>query len=343
MTTFDLLEVVRIVLPNVMGLLLITALMGSALLAVRLGDDERPEHRHFVLLASLVGVAAVLVMSLGLRVLLQQTVWIGDALMSDTVLWALALAWGAGLAALFVRLALGRLSLRRVVRDARCFGPSEAHARIADECAFRVGLERSPRVIFAPRAASPMVVGVHHPRIVLPESLRDADECDLRAVLLHELAHVRRGDCLAEWLVQVIGGLMWWHPVYWLVATRLRELREMACDDMAAFGAYPRERYAELLVRFAMPSALPFCPAFAAVRMADRRGLHRRIDHIFAEHRGPTTWRSIGFLPTAISNAATLRVVLAAVFVMVVFDATMIALAEDVAEVGVVFVDNLSP
>ncbi len=86
------------------------------------------------------------------------------------------------------------------------------------------------------------------PLILLPENARDWDEARLRAVLLHEAAHVRRRDCLAKYLAQGSRALLWWNPLAWMVAARLNHEQELACDDAVLAAGVPADAYATVLL-----------------------------------------------------------------------------------------------
>ncbi len=79
---------------------------------------------------------------------------------------------------------------------------------------------------------SPAVCGLFRPVILLPQSLVEKLSAgQLRAVLLHEAIHLRRGDVwvnCAQALLQII---YWWHPLFWLANARIRRVREEAVDD----------------------------------------------------------------------------------------------------------------
>jgi|GEM_PF-1880133 len=113
-----------------------------------------------------------------------------------------------------------------------------------------LGLSRSPRVVFVQAAVSPMIWCGFRPLLVLPTSLwRTLDEDSRRAVLVHELAHVRRWDHVLCWLEAGIGAIYWWHPVVWWVRRRLHEEAEASCDTWVT-TLFPANRraYASALV-----------------------------------------------------------------------------------------------
>jgi beta-lactamase regulating signal transducer with metallopeptidase domain len=157
----------------------------------------------------------------------------------------LAFAWLAG--AVFV-IARALLAHRRTHAAAARAVPAPPRAR-----ALLGALAPRSRVRLAVGDADvgPYVVGVLRPIVVVPPVLLD-EPALLRAALLHELAHVRRGDALAR-IVQVLASaMMWWFPLVRLVHRRLELAREAACDAWALEAAeVSRPAYARLLVQMA--------------------------------------------------------------------------------------------
>jgi TonB family protein len=114
--------------------------------------------------------------------------------------------------------------------------PAPAHWQgVADGLAARLGAGRSPRLRISAAADSPLVIGWLRPVILVPASalLAIAPEA-MEAVLAHELAHVRRGDFLANLLQSIAEALLFFHPAAWWLSGQVRELREHCCDDAAA-------------------------------------------------------------------------------------------------------------
>ena len=123
--------------------------------------------------------------------------------------------------------------------------------RLVESISARLGLSASPRAYLVRRRVSPMVCGGLNPRIILPESLwRTLDLDARRAVLTHELAHLRRRDQWVRLGELAVGVLYWWHPVLWAVRRRIREEADLCCDAWVT-ALFPglRRSYAEALVR----------------------------------------------------------------------------------------------
>lgn len=327
MTHIEWIDLLRAVLPDLIGLLILTAVMGSALWAVHTSPGEPAADRHFVLLVSLGGVGAVFGFGVLLRAI-PGVVPTGDLITPQRVLAWLGIAWMLGLVVLVVRLALGWLAIACLRYAPSSSGPDPELVPLVRRCAGSVGLRARPPVIFARRCASPIATGIFHPAVILPASMRASDEQELRHVLTHEFAHVRRGDCRAELMVQSMGALLWWNPLYWMVARRVRVLREMVCDEIVAYECGGPERYAELLVRFAVRAMLPFGSGFAAIRMADTSSLHARVDRLVYGAEAERT-RIPRVFPTTMTNSETIAFVLFAVFVIMAFDATILASLEE--------------
>ena len=103
------------------------------------------------------------------------------------------------------------------------------------EQARRLSLSRMPRIRFGATIPSPFVAGLLRPTIYLPEELLEPEQKPhLEHVLLHELAHVRRGDLVAAGVCKAITLLYWFHPGVWWADRRLAALREQCCDQTVA-------------------------------------------------------------------------------------------------------------
>jgi beta-lactamase regulating signal transducer with metallopeptidase domain len=108
-----------------------------------------------------------------------------------------------------------------------------------------------PRVRECTAVTSPMVVGAVSPVVLLPEGFAGHPNDEVRAALLHELAHVKRRDYLTNGACQLAALPVNWHPVAYVVQQRIRRTREMACDEMAAREMRSELGYARCLVTMA--------------------------------------------------------------------------------------------
>ena len=89
------------------------------------------------------------------------------------------------------------------------------------------------RLLASPDRSSPILLGLLRPRIVIPsDALEKLPQEQLRPILLHELAHVRRRDLWVNWIQVILQALYWFHPFVWLANMRLRREREMIVDDL---------------------------------------------------------------------------------------------------------------
>ncbi len=110
---------------------------------------------------------------------------------------------------------------------------------------------------------SPMVFGLLKPRIYLPLHFQEnVEEKELQLILLHEQAHIRRGDFFWKLMSFFVLGLHWWNPFVWLAVKLFVKDMEMACDErvLEAQGGDQRERYAKALLHFSMRQSGIFMP-----------------------------------------------------------------------------------
>jgi beta-lactamase regulating signal transducer with metallopeptidase domain len=181
----------------------------------------------------------------------------------------------AGIVALLMYWFAGRWQMRRFVRQATVIDERE-WIRVISECSRAVGVSRPVRLLESRERNVPLAFGTRHPAIVVPVIAQTWDKDRRRAVLLHELAHVARFDCLTHSVALAACAMYWFHPGIWWIAKRIRIERELACDDrVIAAGTEPRE-YASHLLEIAYSFGGRRAPALA-VCMARPRQLEGRM------------------------------------------------------------------
>lgn len=110
---------------------------------------------------------------------------------------------------------------------------------LAARAARGLGLQQSPHLSRCPHIATPIAFGWLRPEICLPERVDSLDDASLRAMLAHELAHLRRSDPAWMWGGAVLQALFPWQPLLLVVRRRWAQLVELQCDAVAAHHAGP--------------------------------------------------------------------------------------------------------
>jgi hypothetical protein len=135
----------------------------------------------------------------------------------------------------------------------------------------------------------PVTWGVFRPVILLPKTAIFWPRERLHAVLLHELAHIRRRDSLAQALSLLVCALYWPNPLVWLGARALRREAEIAADDSVIVAGFKPSQYAGELLQLAAEFRAQR-PALSAIplSMAAPSALEARVKSVLA----PTSVRS---------------------------------------------------
>ncbi len=142
--------------------------------------------------------------------------------------------WGAGAILFHVRVVLHWTYALRLRRKNVRVAPAAVRSLVR-ETARRWRISRPVRVLESGLTHVPIVVGWLRPVILLPASALTALPPEqLRAVILHELAHVRRHDGLVNLVQAAFESTFFFHPAVWWVSNRIRVEREYCCDDAAA-------------------------------------------------------------------------------------------------------------
>lgn len=169
--------------------------------------------------------------------------------------------WALGVVVLLGRMALGALVVRGIVRRARVLEQPDWHQLY--EIADRLGLGDAPRLVQSDRIRMPFATGFLKAVIVLPAESASWNSERRCAVLIHELAHVKRRDLVGHLVGGVACALYWFHPLVWKAAWHLRAESERACDDLALVLGTPAVDYAEHLLEIVTQVRDEHMPAIA--------------------------------------------------------------------------------
>jgi beta-lactamase regulating signal transducer with metallopeptidase domain len=161
----------------------------------------------------------------------------------------LLLLWLLGVAAVGAQV-LG--DWRRTQRLRIQAGAVRDEALLTDCCALsrRLGVRQAPALLTAEDLSCPVLVGVAHPAVLLPASFpAQFTPSQMRLMLAHELAHLKRRDLLWAWLPSLARVLFFFHPLVWLAEGEWRMAQEMACDEQVVLSTGTSQaRYGAMLL-----------------------------------------------------------------------------------------------
>ncbi len=160
----------------------------------------------------------------------------------------LALFWILGVGVQLSRLGRGFYLIQRLRRvGVSPLPPTFRHT--LSNLQQRLNLNRNIQTLVSTLVESPITFGTFKPVILIPASaLTGLSSQQLEAILLHELAHIRRHDYLVNWLQSLAEALLFYHPAVWWFSRDIRQEREHCCDDTAVHLTQNALAYAQALV-----------------------------------------------------------------------------------------------
>jgi TonB family protein len=131
---------------------------------------------------------------------------------------------------LILRIGVGCWIMARVLRSAK---PSS---------------ESAPVPVFTAEVSVPLITGLFRPVILLPQAAESWPSLQRSAAVKHELTHLERKDLWTSLAAHLACAVYWFHPLAWVLASRLRDEQETACDDAVIHSGFEPTTYAEALV-----------------------------------------------------------------------------------------------
>ena len=225
----------------------------------------------------------------------------------DWRVW-LMLMWAAGAAIAFAQMSAGYAIVWRTRRSARRF----PDGNLGHALSLALGIRRHVDVLESAAGTMPMTFGVLRSAVFMPSDATDWTDERRRIVLLHELAHVRRGDVWSHWLARTALALYWWNPLAWKCWSEFLKERERAADDLVLDSGASASGYASHLLAVASGMSSSSSLGWAAVAMARRSQLEGRLVAILDSGTNRNT-PSRAFAAAAAGLAAVVVMPLAAV------------------------------
>lgn len=187
--------------------------------------------------------------------------------------------WAAGIAFALARMVLGFVLLKLELRRGGPFADADWESDLADASD---KLTVNPHLIRLSLGGlnSPLTFGLQKPVILLPQESARWNSLSRQAVLLHEVAHIRRSDWLWNCLAQIALAAFWFHPLMWALYGELRRTEELACDDDVLGCGIPPAAYASVLLEMTRNLPSRFLLANAMSGEGDAAHLRARFRHI---------------------------------------------------------------
>ncbi len=140
--------------------------------------------------------------------------------------------WVAGVMLFDLRTLVSWMAARRLRQRGVCYAPDPWQQRVR-QLSELLRLSAPVELLESSLATVPVVVGYLRPVILIPLGLLGGMPVQqIEAILLHELAHVRRRDYLVNLMQTVVEGFLFYHPAVWWISGIIRDERENCCDDL---------------------------------------------------------------------------------------------------------------
>lgn len=170
-----------------------------------------------------------------------------SAFFTQNASW-ISMLWLLGMVFFAVRLIGGYMASRRL----RSRGVSPVSFDLQDklqQLARQMGIRMPVRIMQSTKISSPLVMGSLKPMVLIPASIiGQMQPSQMEYILLHELAHIRRWDYLANIVQSLAEVLLFFHPVVWLVSKQIRQERENCCDELVLTYNEDKIQYAKALL-----------------------------------------------------------------------------------------------
>ena len=202
--------------------------------------------------------------------------------LGDLVFWV----WIGGLIWILTRVLLGLMAVKRFEGEGQRVRNGVLNLEL-QQASEAMGVRKDVPLYLVKRELMPMTVGAFSPKLFLPDSAQHWPEQRVQAVMRHEMAHIKRRDCLILLFAQLACAFHWCSPFAWLAKNQWIREREQVCDDHVLDSGVSKKAYASALLELGTRVSLQPVPGSAAV-LSSAQSLEPRIDRILDQSRHPS-------------------------------------------------------
>ncbi|MFK7910374.1 MAG: M56 family metallopeptidase [Akkermansiaceae bacterium] len=205
------------------------------------------------------------------------------------------IAWSGGVAVMSLRVISSHIALRKWVGDSR---PSENRAwqKIMRDSAAMLCLRTLPELRVKSGLSSPVVTGLKHPVILVPENARGWSEETFQMAIIHEMGHLQRKDLWLRYAADIACAFHWYNPLVWWMRAKLLSQCEYACDARVIATGVDAKAYVRALcdvVENAISRPDISVRPAGVCAMADHAPLEVRVSRLMSGKRAGKPWLAV--------------------------------------------------
>ncbi len=160
------------------------------------------------------------------------SIWETAQLWLDNYATQIGWGWFICAALLWLRL-IGGWWLAQRLRKRDTSPTSERFQKLCTNWAKRLKISSTVQLLESPHISEPLTLGFWKPVVLFPAGmLLQLSPAQVEALLLHELAHIRRHDYLLNLFQLVLEVCFFYHPLFWMLSREARSRREFCCDEV---------------------------------------------------------------------------------------------------------------
>ena len=153
-----------------------------------------------------------------------------------------------GVAVMSIKLTLDLVQLKQI-RQKQVLPIDHAWEKHLEKLAQQLRIPRKVQLLISTHIQVPVMIGFLKPVILLPVAMfNNLSAEQLEAILLHELAHIKRNDYLLNIFQSIVETILFFNPFVWWISKNIRLEREHCCDDLVLAGQVQPLHYAKALV-----------------------------------------------------------------------------------------------